>query len=142
MAVAVAEELDLDVLGPWDELLEEDVGDAEGGPGLAQGLVDRGVEPVGRLDDPHPPAAAAHRGLDDDGIAQRLGHRVPGPGAGLDRLVAARQDRHARRWAMARAATLSPRLSSISGRGPTNAIPAASQARANPAFSERNPYPG
>ena len=39
----------------------------------------------------------------------------------------------------ARAATLSPRLSRISGVGPTKTMPAAAQARANSAFSDRNP---
>ena len=41
VAVPVAEELDLDVLGLADELFEEDVGAAEGGLGLATGLVER-----------------------------------------------------------------------------------------------------
>ncbi len=41
--------------------------------------------------------------------------------------------------AFARAATLSPSRSSCSGRGPTQTIPASSQARAKSAFSERKP---
>jgi hypothetical protein len=91
VAVAVAEELDLDVLGLADVLLDEDVRDAEGGLGLAAGLIDRGVERLGRLDDPHPAPAAPHRCLDDDRIAERLGQDVR-PGTGHDRLVAPRQD--------------------------------------------------
>ena len=37
---------------------------------------------------------------------------------------------------------MSPSCSSTSGRGPTNVIPASAHARANCAFSDRNPYPG
>ena len=44
--------------------------------------------------------------------------------------------------ANARAAVLSPICSNTSDRGPTNVIPVASHARANAAFSLRNPYPG
>ncbi len=95
VAVPVAQELHLDVLGLADELLDEDVGHAEGGPGLAPRLVERGVERVGRLDDPHAAAAAAHRRLDDHRIAERLGHRL-GLLARHDRRVAAGEDRDAR----------------------------------------------
>src|SRR5688572_8608597 len=35
VAMLIAEELDLDVAGPFDELLDEDVGAVEGGEGLA-----------------------------------------------------------------------------------------------------------
>ena len=44
VAVLVAEELDLDMLGLADEAFEEDVGAAEGGLGFAAGLVEGGVE--------------------------------------------------------------------------------------------------
>ncbi len=44
VAVLVAEELHLDVPGLREELLEEDVGHAEGGAGLAPGLLERLVE--------------------------------------------------------------------------------------------------
>ncbi len=47
VAVLVAEQLHLDVPGALDELLEEDVGDAERGAGLAAGLVEGLVELVG-----------------------------------------------------------------------------------------------
>ena len=40
-----------------DELFDEDVGNAEGGPGLAPRLVERGIEGIGRLDHAHAPAA-------------------------------------------------------------------------------------
>ena len=125
-----------------DELFDEDVGHAEGGPRLAPGLVERGVESVGRLDDPHPAAAAAHRRLDDHRVAERL-RRSHAPPARHDRLHRCRRGPGCRpRAASLRAATLSPSRSSTSGRGPTKAIPAAAQARANSAFSDRKPYPG
>jgi acetyl-CoA carboxylase biotin carboxylase subunit len=41
--------------------------------------------------------------------------------------------------ACSRAASLSPVASSVSGSGPMNTIPAAAQARASRAFSDRNP---
>src|SRR5439155_17826717 len=41
-----------------------------------------------------------------------------------------------------RALILSPMASMASGPGPTQTSPAASTARAKPAFSDRNPYPG
>ena len=44
-----------------------------------------------------------------------------------------------RRWASARAAVLSPMFSNNSGEGPMNVIPSRAQARANAAFSDRNP---
>ena len=50
--------------------------------------------PSAGLDDPHPPAAAAHRRLDDHRIAQRLGEPVSLRSRG-DRLVATSEDRNA-----------------------------------------------
>ncbi len=94
VACPVAEKLDFDMLGLTNELLDEDVGDAEGVGRLSASLVDRGLECIGRANDPHPPAAAAHRRLDDDGIAQGLGQRV-GLWTGNDRAVASRKNRHA-----------------------------------------------
>ena len=41
-----------------------------------------------------------------------------------------------------RAEILSPIRSIVSARGPMNVIPATSHFRANPAFSDRKPYPG
>ena len=73
IAVLVAEELHFDVAGAGDELFEKHVGDAEGGAGLAAGLVEGVVELVRRQGDAHAAAAAAHRRLDDHGIAELLG---------------------------------------------------------------------
>ena len=69
-AVRVADELHLDVLGPLDELFEEDIGDAERRPGLAAGGFDRLLELVGGVNDAHAAAAAAHRRLHDDRVAE------------------------------------------------------------------------
>ena len=56
------------------------------------------------------------------------------------RLLGAGQGGHVRSFgASARAAVLSPIISSNSGRGPTKVMPAFAQARANSAFSERKP---
>ena len=79
VAVPVAQNLHLDVLGLADELLDEDVGNAEGRARLAPRLVERGVERVGRLDHAHAAAAASHRRLDDDREAERLGQRREPP---------------------------------------------------------------
>ena len=123
MAVRVAQQLHLDVLGAADELLEEDVGAAEGGLGLAAGLVERRVELLGRLDDPHAAAAAPHRRLDDHRIAQGLG-RLLGLRARLDGSRLPERTGTPASVARARAATLSPSRSRSSGRGPTKTIPA------------------
>ena len=72
-AVLVAEQLDLDVAGAADELFDENLGGAEGGAGLAAGLIQGVVELVSRQGDAHPTAAAAHRRLDDDRVAEPLG---------------------------------------------------------------------
>ena len=73
VAVPVAEQLHLDVLGPLDELLQEHVRDAERLPGLPAGGLDRLGQLVGRADHPHPPAASPGCGFDD----QREADLVP-----------------------------------------------------------------
>ena len=59
-AVLVAKELDLDVAGPRDVFLQEDVRRAERRAGFAACLVERFVELVRRRDDAHSPPAPAH----------------------------------------------------------------------------------
>ncbi len=67
VAVAVAENLHLDVLGALDVALEEHGVVAESGRGFAASLLDAGHQVGGRFDDAHAaPAAAEHR-LDDQG---------------------------------------------------------------------------
>src|SRR5262249_3846650 len=94
VAVLVAEQLHLEVAGALDVLFEDHVGEAEGGTGLAAGLFEGLVELVGALGDAHAAAAAAHRRLDDDRVAEALGQGV-GLGAARDGGVAAGEDRHA-----------------------------------------------
>ena len=85
-----------------------------------------------RFDDAHAAAAAAERRLDDDGIANRVGG-LDGAGRLRQRVLDAGDDRHARSFgARPRAAVLSPSSSSSSAPGPTNVMPAASQAAAAP----------
>ncbi len=43
---------------------------------------------------------------------------------------------------IALASVFEPIDAMASGEGPTNVMPAVAQSRANPAFSDRNPYPG
>jgi len=93
IAVTVADELNLDVAGPLDEFLEEDIGYTERRAGLALCLVDRFIELVGGLSDAHAAAAAPHRRLDDDGVAEAFRQLACG-GLVVHRIIAARQDRH------------------------------------------------
>jgi hypothetical protein len=91
----VAEDLELDVAGTLEVLLDVDVAVAEGGFGLAlRGPSACGSSP-GLRTIPHPSPTAAGHGLDDHGIADVLGHAQRGflP---IDRAVAARQHRQAR----------------------------------------------
>jgi hypothetical protein len=64
------------------------------------------------------------------GVSIAIGSFVPGTG-----LVPAER-------ATCRAFILSPKASSVSGKGPMNVTPSAATARANALFSLRNPYPG
>ena len=81
----VAEELDLNVPGVLDELLDEHLRAAEGRLALALGALEGHGELVFPADDPHPAAAAAvgrfdhHRPAELFGDSQRLGlagHRL------------------------------------------------------------------
>ena len=93
-AVMIAEHLELDMPRRLDVLLEVHVADAKRGFRLAL----RGLERVRELGcgphDAHAAPAAAGCRLDDDGVADVLG-RLDRLVLGLDRAVAARQDRHA-----------------------------------------------
>ena len=66
IAVAVAEDLHLDVLGARDVLLQEDRGIAEGALGLALRLVEQSGQFRLLLHHPHAAAAATEGGLDDE----------------------------------------------------------------------------
>ena len=92
--MTVAQDLDLDMLGLTNKLLDKDIRNAERGPGLAPRLIERDIELTGRLDHPHAPASAAHRGLDDHRKTERLGQSVAPLPRG-ERRIATRQDRNA-----------------------------------------------
>jgi hypothetical protein len=93
VAVLVTEDLDLDVARVHDRLLDVDGAVAEGAQRLAAGALQRGAE-LGRvMNEAHALAAAAHRGLQHDGVADALrrGERL------LERVgAAARRDRDPR----------------------------------------------
>ena len=65
-AVGVAQHLDLDVAGPGEVLLDVDVAVAEGRERLVLGQGEELGELLLVVRDPHPLAAAARGGLDDD----------------------------------------------------------------------------
>ena len=94
MAVRVGEDLDLDVPRLGDGAFEVDGRVAEGGAGLgprrAQGLGQLGVTPH----EAHALAAAAHRGLEHDGVAD-LARDPRGLGVARDHLEGAGHHGHA-----------------------------------------------
>ena len=73
VAVAVAEDLDLDVARPAEILLDQDAVVAEGGGRLALAGGERRGELARRLDDAHALAAAARGGLDEHRVADAIG---------------------------------------------------------------------
>src|SRR5262249_39750419 len=93
--MTVAKKLDLDMASLLHELFEKDIRHPESGPRLAPGLVERFIELVCRLSDTHTSPAAAHRRLDDDGIAEPR-RQFPRLVIVLDGALAAGQDRHLR----------------------------------------------
>src|SRR5215831_9006976 len=94
-AVLVAENLELDVPGRLDVLLDVHVADAERRFCLALRGLERVRQFAGVADDAHAASTAARRRLDDDGIPDVL-RRLEGLVFALDGSVAARQNRHAR----------------------------------------------
>ena len=91
VAVAVAEDLHLDMFRARDVFFEEDGGVAEGAVGLALGLVEQVGEVGGLVDDAHTATAAAEGRLDDEGEADGLGD-LHGLGAIRDGVLGAGQD--------------------------------------------------
>jgi len=138
-AVAIADELHLDVLGAFDEFFEEERRRrrTRRRPRAAPNRVrPPACRPYGRR---------ACRGRRRPSTPSRSpGSRAsrPAPWPRESRTPRCRCRRARARWLRARSAapvTLSPSFSRISARGPTNAIPAAAHARANSAFSDRKP---
>ena len=138
VAVGVGQALGLHVPGPVEVALDEALAAAEGGDGLADGRVVQLRDLVDGAGDLEPAPAAAERGLDRDGQAVLLGEGDDLVGAG-DRVGVPGTSGAPARWAMWRAATLSPRSRMACGGGPIQVSPASSTAWANSAFSDRNP---
>ena len=82
VAVGVAQELDLDVVGVLDELLHVALAVAEGGQSLGVGLLVGGARRLGGVDPSDAAAAAARARLDEHGAADapRLALRLVGGG--------------------------------------------------------------
>ncbi len=127
------EDLDLDVAGALDQLLEIDLVAAEGGLGLAAGGVDV-VEEGGLVTDhPHPAPAAAPGGLEHEGIAiaaAMLAILVLVVGSGSLAGITGTPTETAR----LRAATLSPSRRMVSAEGPMKVSPPRRRPRRNPGF--------
>ncbi len=70
VAVRVGQHLDLDMARPRDQALDEHALVAEPGLRLAARALQRRVELVGRIHDPHAAPAAASRGLDQQRISR------------------------------------------------------------------------
>ena len=140
VAVLIAENLHFDVLGARDVFFEKDGRIAEGALRFALRLVEQRRQVAGFVDDAHAAPAAAERRLDDAAGSRSPSRSSSASSRSVDRLLRPGQRRDAELSARARARpSCRPYSSSSSGRGPTNTMPARSQARANSAFSERNP---
>ena len=94
IAVGVAKHLHFDMPGLGNIFLDQNLVVAEGRTRFALGARNRLGEFVGGADDPHAPASAAGRCLDQDRIADRIGGRLQRLGT-LILAVIARHDRDA-----------------------------------------------
>lgn len=138
IAVGVGQALGLDMAGLVEVALDEALAAAEGGDGLADGRVVQLRDLFERTGDLEAASAAAEGRLDGDRQAVLLGERDDLVRAG-DRFGGAGDQGAPARWAIWRAATLSPRSRMAPGGGPIQVSPASSTAWANSAFSDRNP---
>ena len=96
LAVLVAEDLNLDMAGPGQELLDIDICHAERGARLRLAALVRGFEVGGVFDDARAPTAASRHRLDDHRAPVQRGQEVPGF-IQRNRMIEAFQHRHARR---------------------------------------------
>ena len=137
----VAEDLHLDVFRPADVAFDEHFRPAERRAGFALCFFKFAWQFLGVPHDPHAPPAAAEAGFEHDREADFLGGGFH-LGEIFQRVFSAWNRRHIGfiRESLGRG-LVAERFRS-SAVGPTNVIPCSRQARASPAFSERNPYPG
>ena len=142
MPMPIAQDLHLDVTRRRQVPLEEHALIAEGRPGLPPRRRHRIMQRVRLARDPHAAPATAARRLDQD----RHPDRRRGPRHPIRRNPIELLSRQA--WALRPAPPAAwprscrPSRQCDSGDGPTQVRPASITARANPAFSARNPYPG
>ena len=73
VAMSVCQNLNLNVLGLWDELLEENGRITESTIGFALGLIQKRLQLAGLLDNTHASPSTAKRSLDDEWKADFLG---------------------------------------------------------------------
>ena len=138
VAVVVAENLHFDVLGAGNVFFEEDGGIAEGAAGFVWASSSRRARSAAlcttRMPRPPPPKAALMmRGKPIScGDLQRFA-------AVGDGLLRAGQGGHAEFLGQGAGGGFVAHHVEHSGRGPTKVMPASAQARANSAFSDRNP---
>ena len=133
----VGRDLDLDVAGPRDELLDVQAVVAERGGRLAAGQTDDRLELVAVARELDPAATAAAGRLDQHRIADSLAERACVARRSSPRLRAAPGRR--RRSAADRAASLSPASAIASVGGPTNVKPFSRARRASRGLSDRKP---
>jgi hypothetical protein len=139
-ALAVGQDLDLDVAGVGDHGLQEHGVVAEGGGGLGAGAGE-GLLEVGEVAaDPDAPAATTGRGLDHQRVPIRSAccgpPRASSTGPPLQGATGT-PPRSANRFAP----ILSPSARMVSPVGPTNVMPSCSHRSAKPACSATNPQP-
>ena len=95
VAVAVAEDLHLDVARLLDVLLEVDAAVLERGLGFLAGRLEAGLQADVVAGNAHAAAAAARRRLDEDGIAHRRGPGQSACSSSVDQPLAAGHDGNA-----------------------------------------------
>ena len=134
----VGHDLELDVAGVDDQLLQVHLPAAEAGQRLAAGLFKQGDELLRLIHPAHPPASTAGGGLDEHRVSNGVG-QGPGLLGGVYRPVGAGPTGTPALCISFRAAALLPMARITSPEGPMKVMPAASQASAKSAFSLRKP---
>src|SRR5947209_4199764 len=78
IAVLIAEDLHLDVLGPRNVSLDEDLRPAERRASFALGFFELALQFIGGFHGAHPAPATTKAGLDDDRVTDLLARRAHG----------------------------------------------------------------
>ena len=139
VAVAVRQDLDLDVARRAQVALQEDLVRAEGARRLAPGRGHRVVQLVGGAHEAHAPAPAAGRRLDQQRVADAWppraasGGRRRGPSGTRGSTGTPAPATASLAWA------LLPMTRIASGAGPTQTMPAGAHASGSAGFSDKKP---